>query len=830
MQTGLQFNKPANIEERQTWFVNVILPFSLAKPFTYRVPVDMVWDIAVGKRVIVQFGRKKIYTALIYECHQSPPTQYTAKYLLGILDETPIVHPKQLTFWDWIADYYCAPIGNVMDAALPANLKLESETKVTLNPSGNPEEEELTSQEWQVLEVLRDQEELPLSALETLLNKRSIFSVIQSMHEKALIQLKEEIHRAYKPKKKTFVSLNPEYNEQESMKALFAELANAPKQIDLLMAYQVLAKANTHVGKKELAEKARTTNHPIKSLEEKGILELYDKELERLEWEEPEQVTFELNEDQERAYTEIKKSFEQYSTVLLYGVTGSGKTHLYMNLIEETINKGQQALYLVPEIALTTQLIRRLRNYFGNTIGIYHSRFSANERVEIWHKVLYGEYKVVLGVRSALFLPFQDLDLIVVDEEHESTFKQNNPAPRYHARDSAIYMSYLFGGKTLLGTGTPSFESFFNARNGKFGLVQLRKRFGDILMPNIQVVDLRKEYKQNKMKSEFSAPLFKGMQENLTSGFQNILFQNRRGYAPFIQCQTCGWVPECQHCDISLTYHKYYKEIRCHLCGYREPNPGKCQDCGSTELKMRGFGTEKLEDDLKTIFPDNNILRLDQDTTSRKNALQQIISDFENGHAGILLGTQMVTKGLDFENVRLVGIVSADQMLKYPDFRANERSFQLMLQVSGRSGRKNKQGEVVIQTFLPEHPIFEFLKNYDYEGFYEHEIHERLQFKYPPFYRLVKLHLKAKNLETIKEGANVLTSRLKQEFGERVLGPELPPVMRVKNQYLINILIKFERKKLDLPSAKHKMIDTITNFQKEPDYKNIRINIDVDPL
>ncbi len=830
MQTGLQFNNPQEKEERQTWFVNVILPFSLAKPFTYRVPVDMAGEISLGKRVIVQFGRKKIYTALIYECHQTPPKQYTAKYLLGILDDTPIVHPKQLAFWDWIADYYCAPIGSVMDAALPANLKLESETKISINPSATPEEEKLDKQEWQLLEALKEQGEMPLSALETFLNKRSIFSVIQSMHEKSLIQLKDEIQRAYKPKKKTFVRLNPAFNDQESLKALFGELANSPKQIDLLMAYQVLAKANAHVGKKELAEKAGTTYNPIKSLAEKEILELYEKELERLEWEEPEQVTFDLNKDQERAYSEIKQSFQQYSTVLLYGVTGSGKTHLYMNLIEEAMNKGQQALYLVPEIALTTQLIRRLRNYFGNAIGIYHSRFSANERVEIWHKVLNGDYKVVLGVRSALFLPFQDLDLIVVDEEHESTFKQNNPAPRYHARDSAIYMSYLFGGKTLLGTGTPSFESFFNARSGKFGLVQLSKRFGDILMPNIEVVDLRKEYKQNKMKSEFSSALFNGMQANLNDGFQNILFQNRRGYSPFIQCQTCGWVPECQHCDISLTYHKYYKEIRCHLCGYREPNPGKCRACGSTELKMRGFGTEKLEDDLKALFPDNNILRLDQDTTTRANAFQQIISEFENGKAGILVGTQMVTKGLDFENVRLVGIVSADQMLKYPDFRANERSFQLMLQVSGRSGRKNKQGEVVIQTFLPEHPIFEFLKKYDYEGFYEHEIHERLQFKYPPFFRLVQLHLKAKDLQNIKQGASVLANRLRQHFGERVLGPELPPVMRIKNQYLMNILIKFERKNFDLQSAKHQMMDTIANFQKEADHKNIRINIDVDPL
>lgn len=830
METGLPFNQPAKTTERQTWFVNVILPFALQRPFTYRVPQNLKEGIEPGKRVIVQFGKKKIYTALIHTIHQTPPKAYTAKYLLEILDEQPIVYGHQLEFWDWVADYYCAPIGSVMDAALPANLKLESETQVTINEDEQAITEELDEKEWAILEALREQGTLTLSNLESLMERKGVFSLIQSMHKKGLIQLKEEIQKGYKPKTKTFVRLKPDYQNQEALKALFQELANAPKQIDVLMAYQVLSREQEHVGKKEVTEKAGTTAGPVKSLAEKEILEFYEKTLERLAWDEPEQVSFDLDQEQQRAYQEIQKYFETYQTVLLHGVTGSGKTHVYMNLIEETINAGKQALYLVPEIALTTQLIRRLRNYFGNAIGIYHSRFSANERVEIWYKVLNGEYKVVLGVRSALFLPFQNLDLIVVDEEHEGTFKQNDPAPRYHARDSAIYMSHLFGGKTLLGTGTPSFESFFNARNGKYGLVSLNKRYGDVRLPNIEIVNLKAEYKKNKMKSEFSSVLYKQIKENLENDYQNILFQNRRGYSPFIQCQTCGWVPECKNCDISLTYHKYYKEIRCHLCGYREANPGTCKACGSTEIKMVGFGTEKLEDELKTLFPETNILRLDQDTTSRKNAYSQIISEFENGNAGILVGTQMVTKGLDFQNVRLVGIASADQMLKYPDFRANERSFHLMLQVSGRSGRKDKQGAVIIQTFLPEHPIFRFLQQYDYEGFYEHEIYERLKFKYPPFYRLVKLHLKAKDLDKIKEGSNVLANRLKQQFEDRVLGPELPPVMRVKNNYLMNILIKFEKKNYPVQKAKHTMMNVIADFQKEPDFKTIRINIDVDPL
>ncbi len=830
MESGLNFNNPTKEAERQTWFVNVILPFPLFKTFTYRVPHDHSQEIATGKRVIVQFGKKKIYTGIIHQVHQNPPGQYTAKYLLGILDHKPILHPIQLTFWDWMADYYCTPIGSVMDAALPTNLKLESETKVTLSEEANTFFDDLDNKEWQVIEALKAHDELPLSSLESILNKKSIISIIQSMHEKGIIALKEEVRQAYKPRKKTFIRIKPEFNNQESLKAIFSELANAPKQIDILMAYQVLAKGQTHIGKKELAEKAGSTAHPIKALEEKEILETYEKELERLEWEEPEPVQFELSQDQQKAYQTINNQFQDFSTVLLYGVTGSGKTPIYMHLIAETIANGQQALYLVPEIALTTQLIRRLRNYFGKAIGIYHSRFSANERVEIWSKVLNGTYQVILGVRSALFLPFKDLGLIVVDEEHETTFKQSDPAPRYHARDAAIYMSRLFNGKTLLGTGTPSFESFYNAKNGKFGLVRLKKRYGDILMPRIDIVNLKAEYSKNKMKSEFSTPLYQEMKQNLTNGYQNILFQNRRGYAPFIQCQTCGWVPECQNCDISLTYHKYYKEIRCHLCGYREVNPNKCKACGSTELRMKGFGTEKLEDELKTLFPETRILRLDQDTTTRKNAFHQIISEFENGKAGILVGTQMVTKGLDFENVRLVGIVSADQMLKYPDFRANERSFQLMLQVSGRSGRKNKQGEVLIQTFLPQHPIFNFLQNYDYEGFYQHEIYERLRFNYPPFTRLVKLHLKAKDLEKIKKGANILANHLRNCFQERVFGPELPPVMRVKNQYLMNIMIKFERKGLNLIHAKQQMMETIADFQKDPDYKSIRINIDVDPL
>ncbi len=830
--SALALNDPANPVSEPAVFVDVLLPFALEKPFTYRAPQIYANQVEAGKRVAVQFGRKKIYAALVWQVHQQPPKAYTAKYILELLDNQAIIYDLQMEFWKWLSEYYCAPLGLVMDAALPANFKIESETTILLQQGVVLEEvkHEVDAKEYEILEILEVEQELAISRLAELLQAKQILRLVQHLHDLSLITFKVNLGQGYKPKTYNCLKAAKPYQDTGSFQEALKTVQKAPKQAAVLMAYQVLARNQEHVSRKAVAEKAQVTAHPIRALIDKGILTTYELSEDSLESTPLQEPEFKLNDDQSQALSDIQDAFQYHDTVLLYGVTGSGKTYLYMQLIADTIRQGGQALYLVPEIALTTQLIRRLRSYFGNAIGIYHSRFSGRERIETWYKVLDGQYQVVLGVRSALFLPFYNLQQIIVDEEHEATFKQQDPAPRYHARDGAIYLSHLVKGKTLLGTGTPSLESYYNAKVGKYGLVKLNSRYGNLAMPNIKVVNLKEGEVRRTMKSEFSYQLYKQLKTNLKDGYQNILFQNRRGYAPLIQCQACGWVPECENCDVSLTYHKYFKSLRCHLCGYHIPNPASCNSCGSTALSMRGFGTEKLADELKALFPEEKVLRLDHDTTTRKNAYQQIIKAFEDGEAGLLVGTQMVTKGLDFERVRLVGIVSADQMLKFPDFRAQEKSFQLMMQVSGRSGRKEKQGEVVIQTFLPEHPVFDYLQRYDFEGFFDHELAERKAFSYPPYYRLIRLTLKQKDLNNVRSGANELAKDLNAHFGNRILGPELPPVMRVKNQYVMTIMIKLEKQNLSLKKAKEQLMVSIASFQQKPEYKRIRVNVDVDPL
>lgn len=814
---------------RKDLFVNVILPFPIYKLFTYRVPQEMNSAVETGKRVVVQFGTKKIYTALIAEIHNEKPREYQAKFLLNVLDEQPVLYPLQLKFWKWIAGYYCAPVGDVMSTALPSNMKLESETRILLDETWETDEEELNDNEYIVKEALEQEKELTLSLLEEILNQKTIFPVIKSLYRKGVIRLKEELRESYKPKKETYLELDPGYREEKAMETLYSRLEKAPKQLKLLMAFQALKQEKKNLTRKEVLEKAGIKPNILRSLEKKGIFHRIERATDRVAWEEPVKVDFTLNEEQKQALNDIKAFFREKQVALLHGVTSSGKTHIYMKLIEETIATGRQCLYLVPEISLTTQLIRRLRSYFGNDIGIYHSRFNPNERVEIWYKVLSGEYKIVLGVRSALFLPFRDLGLVVVDEEHETTFKQTDPAPRYHARDAAIYLAQLTGGKVLLGTSTPSLESYYNAKSGKYGLVELNQRYRKVKMPGMSIIDLREEYVKNKMRSHFSSVLYDRLEKMLQNDEQAILFQNRRGYAPFLQCQVCGWVPECENCDISLTYHKYFKDVRCHYCGYNRKVPNRCAACGSPDVKMKSFGTEKIEDELHAYFPEIGILRLDQDTTRKKHAFDKLISAFESGKAKIMVGTQMITKGLDFEKVRLVAILNADQMLRFPDFRANERSFQLIQQVSGRAGRREDRGSVVIQTFTPEHSIFGYLLKNDYQGFYHTEIKERKTYRYPPYYRIVRLVLRDKKKEKLQQGARLLVNRLQRHFSQRVLGPEFPPVARIRQYYINHILLKFEKQNFPLSRAKHTMMEEIARFQQEPEYKSLRVTVDVDP-
>ena len=831
MSNKLLFQEIIEDGSYQALFVEVLLPLPLHQSFTYRVPQKLIHEVSIGKRVIVQFGAKKIYTALIRAVHETPPAAYQAKYIIGLLDQNPVIHEWQITFWDWIAKYYCSSIGEVMAAAFPAHLKMESETKILRHPDTEIDHDKISDEEYLILEALDSTKVLSIAEISELLQEKSVLVFIKSLYEKGYIVLQDELLDAYRPKKENYVKHNFNIEDAEEKKQLLEKLEAAPKQADIILTYLSLYKQGSFVSKKKLLNTSGAAAAALDALVKKDILEVYEEEVDRIQENQNEVLeNYQLNEDQAKALEEIKQYQLEKNVVLLHGITGSGKTHVYMDLINSCISEGKQALYLVPEIALTAQLVQRLRKKFGNKIGIYHSKFNNNEQVEIWNKVLKGDYQVVLGVRSALFLPFKELGLLIIDEEHESTYKQFDAAPRFHARDAGIYLSTLHGGKTILGTATPSFESYFNALRNKYGLVKLQSRFGNIQLPEMLLADMREEHRKKTAKSHLSSLLFTQMQNTLASDGQVILFQNRRGYAPLLECQNCGWVPNCINCDISLTYHQSFKHVICHYCGYKESIPKKCKACGQPSLKMLGFGTEKIEDELQIFFPNNKSLRMDQDTTQKKYAFNAIIQALEDGDAQILVGTQMVTKGLDFEKVRLVGILSADQLLRYPDFRAVERSYQLMSQVSGRAGRRGVRGKVVIQTFSIEHPVFKFLLENNYEGFYEAEISERLYYKYPPFYKLIKITFKDADLEKVKVAADYFAQRLKDELGPRVLGPEIPSIGRIRNQYLMNILIKLERTGINIEEIKKHILMEAHHFRSQKEFRKVRLVIDVDPF
>jgi len=823
------FDDENNGDNYRAVYVDVILPIATGQLYTYRVPTGYIDSVKDGQRVAVQFGKKKIYTAIIANVHDTPPKDYTAKFLLEILDEIPLVGPKQLELWHWMAEYYCCTLGDIMDAALPAFMKMKSETTILLHPEYKTNAYPLSDKETEVIENLNTTKPVSIEFLTEALKLKTVMPIVKSLYEKGLILLNEELTEGYKKQKEIIVQHQFDINDKEYIKQLFEKLESAPRQSDILMAYIQSLKGNKAILRKNLLKAAGSPSSALQSLVEKGILSIYESETDRLLVAESDNLEYELTIDQQAALDDIYEQYKTKNTVLLHGVSGSGKTHIYMDLMDDALQQGKQALYLVPEISLTTQLIKRLRTRYGNDIGIYHSKFNPSERVEIWNKVIDGTYKIVLGVRSALFLPLNNLGLVIIDEEHEHTFKQFEPAPRYHARDSAIYLAEISGCKTLLGSATPAFETFFNAKRNKYGYVKLNSRYYSIQPPEIITVDLREELKKKMMKSHFSSVLFHEMKQTLKAGGQVILFQNRRGYAPLLECTTCGWIPMCQNCDISLTYHQAAKNMVCHYCGYHEPLINKCKACGNHSLKMLGFGTEKIEDELKLFFPEYTTLRMDQDSTRSKTSYSKIINAIEDNEAQILIGTQMITKGLDFENVRLVGILNADLMLRYPDFRALEHSYQLMAQVAGRSGRREIKGKVIIQTYNVQHPIFHFLLNHDYDGFYDHEIQERLDYKYPPFYKLIKIVLKDESQDKVKDVAIKLADDLREIFGPRVLGPEAPSIARIRNRYLMNILIKFERQNMNMPEAKNMIFREITRYRLEKEWKGVRFIIDVDP-
>lgn len=813
------------------FFVEVILPLALDKTFTYQVSEAEFHYIKPGMRIAVPFGKTKIYTALALEVHQNQPLHYQAKEIHEIIDEKPIVNPYQLKHWFWIAEYYMCSIGEVYKSAIPSALLLESETIILKNRETEVLKSELSDDEFLVYEALEKQNSLKVQDINAILNKKTVLPVLQKLLAKEVIYLQEEVKENYKPKLIRFVRLHPKYDNENGLKGLLETLKNAHKQREVVLKYfQLKASTKKPISVKQLSETAETSASIIKSLIDKEIFEEYYLQTDRTDFlAENLQTEIVLSEAQNKALEDIKHSFETKNTTLLFGVTSSGKTEVYIQLIKEYLQKGRQVLYLLPEIALTTQLVSRLRKHFGNEVAVYHSKYNQNERIEVWNQVLNQseKAKIVIGARSALFLPFQDLGLILVDEEHEQTFKQQDPAPRYHARDTAIVLAELHKAKVLLGSATPSIETFFNTENQKFGLVELTQRFGKTELPKIEIVDLKDKYFRKKMTGHFSDTLLEEITTTLENGEQVILFQNRRGFAPVLECMTCGHIPQCPNCDVSLTYHKQKSQIRCHYCGYAIAKPTHCHACQSVELTTKGFGTEQVQLELEDLFSDKKVIRMDRDTTGGKFGYEKIIDSFKTRESDILVGTQMLAKGLDFDNVGLVGILNADAMLYHPDFRAFERSFQLMTQVSGRAGRSEKQGKVIIQTYNPNHPIIQKVIKNDYVSMYKQELTERQTFEYPPYFRLIKLTLKHRDFEKLKDGSMWLYQSLKNTLGLPVLGPEEPPVSRIRNEYIRTILIKIPTNK-NLKAVKSVITKNLNSFDAIAPYRSIRVGVNVD--
>lgn len=813
------------------YFVEVILPLSLAKTFTYRVSETEFHFIKKGMRVAVPFGKSKMYTGLVMDIHENAPNLYEAKEIHQILDEIPIATEIQLKHWLWIANYYMCGIGDVYRGAFPTGLLLESETIISHKPNVTVNDSELSDDEFLIYEALHHQSSLKVQDIVSILNKKNILPVLQKMILKDIIVLEEEIKESYKPKLIRYVKLHSQYETDEGLEQLLQVLKSAHKQKEIVLSYfQLRALEKSPVTVKKLTEVSGSTSTVVKALIEKEILEEYFIQHDRVSYEgKASEKQLLLSEAQEAAFDSIKKNLNEKEVCLLHGVTSSGKTEIYIKLIEEYLSSGKQILYLLPEIALTTQLVSRLRLHFGDKVAVFHSKYSNNERVEVWKQTLENSEKaqIVIGARSALFLPFADLGLLIVDEEHEQTFKQVDPAPRYHARDSAIVLANLHKAKVLLGSATPSIETYFNTQTDKYGLVSLSERYNNVRMPEIVLVDLKDKHFRKRMTGHFSDVLIEEIAEALTLGEQIILFQNRRGYSPIIECLTCGHVPHCQQCDVSLTFHKHKNQLRCHYCGYSISKPTHCHSCSSVDMTTKGFGTEQIEQELMSLFPKAKTWRMDQDTTRGKFGFEKIIDSFKNREIDILVGTQMLAKGLDFDNVSLVGIMNADNMLHHPDFRAFERSYQMMTQVAGRAGRADKQGKVIIQTYNPNHNTIQQVTNHNYLGMYKEQLYDRQIYKYPPYFRIIKLTLKNKDYDKLKEGAMWLYQVLSQNLDMPVLGPEEPAINRIRNEYIRTILIKIPQN-LPLGGTKKTIHKMLNSFEAVAQYRAIKVTINVD--
>jgi len=812
-------------------FIEVILPLSLAKTFTYRVSEAEFHYIKKGMRVAVPFGKSKIYTALVLDVHENAPTLYEAKEIHQILDEKPIATETQIQHWLWVAGYYMCGIGDVYRGAFPSGLLLESETIISHKPNVVVNDSELSDDEFLIYEALQHQSSLKVQEIASILNKKNILPVLQKLIARDIIFLDEEIKETYKPKLVRYVKLHSKYESDNGLAELLDVLKSANKQKEIVLTYfQLNASEKKPITVKRLTEVSNVTAAVVKALIEKEIFEEYYLQHYRVTFNgEVSDKELQLSKAQENAFLGIKNSFLEKEVCLLHGVTSSGKTEIYIKLIEEYLQTGKQVLYLLPEIALTTQLVSRLRLHFGDKVAVFHSKYSNNERVEVWRQTLENSPKaqIVIGARSALFLPFNELGLLIVDEEHEQTFKQTDPAPRYHARDAAIVLANFHKAKVLLGSATPSIETYFNAQNDKYGLVTLSERYKNVRLPEVLLVDLKDKHFRKKMTGHFSDLLIDEIAESLSLGEQVILFQNRRGYSPIIECMTCGHVPHCQQCDVSLTYHKHKNQLRCHYCGYSIAKPTNCHSCSSIDLTTKGFGTEQIEQELASLFPKAKTARMDQDTTRGKFGFEKIIDTFKNREIDILVGTQMLAKGLDFDNVGLVGIMNADNMLHHPDFRAFERSFQMMTQVAGRAGRSEKQGKVVIQTYNPNHNTIQQVTNHNYIGMYKEQLYDRQIYRYPPYFRIIKLTLKHKDFDKLKEGAMWLYQVLSQNLGMPVLGPEEPAISRIRNEYIRTILIKIPQN-LHLGNTKKTIQKMLNSFEAVAQYRAIKVVINVD--
>jgi len=823
--------------EESTVFVDALLPLPIPRHFTYRVPRVWAELVQAGLRVVVPFGSSKVLTAVIVTVHHQPPKQYQAKYLLEILDEVPLVTASQISLFQWVADYYMCYPGEVFQVALPAGLKISSQSKIQAHPEFILHEQ-LSEKEQLIYAKIIEKGALTYDEVARVAEVKSPYHLIKSMVGKQAVLIFDELKDRYTPKVIRKIRLASTWTSKEKLTELIKTLEDKPKQINVLLHYlryiPVLRdESSNHKGlEKSSFSQAELSESSLATLLKNQIFESFEVVVSRFGSDDDDFIpsNFELNTPQKKAYQSILEAFQEKEIVLLHGITGSGKTEIYIKLIQEALANGDQVLYLLPEIALTTQIVMRLKKIFGENVGIYHSKFSDNERVEVWKSIVEGKYPFVVGVRSSVFLPFSRLGLIIVDEEHESSFKQVDPAPRYHARDVAMVLANQQGAKVLLGSATPSLESYYQAKQGKYGLVVLKDRFGAAQLPRMELIDTKYAGRMKQMKGGFSVDLIGVLKQNFDQGKQSLLFQNRRGYSPYIQCQDCDWIASCNQCDVSLTYHARDQEMRCHYCGYKEGLLTRCAACGSTQLKAMGYGTEKLEEELQLHIPDARLGRMDLDTTRSKTAFTNLLSEIQSGNIDILIGTQMVAKGLDFEGLSTVAIFDADRIINFPDFRSHERAFQLITQVAGRAGRREQRGEVYIQTNQPTHRLFDYILRGDYEALYASEIMEREGYHYPPFTRLIKLTFRHMDSVAVEKAAKEFGTVVKEKFGNgRVLGPERPLVERIRNQYAMEIMIKLE-KGVSLAKFKENLRQELDTFQTKAVCKGVQIIPDVDCL